>query len=73
MERITRVCYGRSELSRYLFDYLTYTYPDVVWVVIIYDVSGHKTHAIYGQGEFYTLFQQYGNNVVVGSTNSITL
>ena len=67
---IERVGYDHSGLShdglsRCIRDELQNKYPNVYWVVIVYnELSGWEAHTV--KGQYYHLFRYHGHNIVVG-------
>ena len=55
---------SHNELAKYLRTYLTNRYPNVLWVVVVYDdVAGWHSHTV--KGYYKHLFRHHGHNIVV--------
>ncbi len=66
MNRESRIHHkkSRTDLAKYIRDYLNNKYRSVLWVVVVYkDVGGWDAHTV--KGAYYNLFRHYGHNIVV--------
>ena len=58
--------YSYSDLASSIGTYLKDNYPDVSWVVVVYEpITGWDKHTMIGW-DYYHLFRYYGHNIVVG-------
>ena len=58
--------YSYSDLASSIGTYLKDNYPDVSWVVVVYEpVTGWDKHTMIGW-DYYHLFRYYDHNIVVG-------
>ena len=57
--------YSHEQLAKYLRSYLSRNYPNVLWLVVVYDqVTGSRSHSV--RGLFHFAFRHFGHNIVVG-------